>query len=408
MYKGIALISQDRCKEKAIKNVDLLEEYYIPIVLPLSVPLGEKIFEGDVLCNKDPLIHCPVTGIAQEIQNHYGQDYLVLKTDMLAPRKEYILNDPFHLSPEEIIEKIRLAGIVGLGGEGLPAYLKLQEAKGNIDTIIINALESEPFLSAGHRLLLEKSKEILQMAQILKSILGAGKVVITFTKNKALRTSVEQYIYGKSIEILEQADFYPNGYEKFVVQSVTQKELKKNDSTLEVACLVHNVSTIFAMYEAVFYDKPLTEKVITVDGAYCLEYGNFFIKMGTPWTVFLRPFSEESTYVMFQGGPMRGKSLKHEKSITKTMNGIMIFEEQFDIKEQECINCAACVDFCPVRLEPYKLIDFVRHEEYDKAKDHYIEECILCNICSCVCPSFIPIGDIILQNINKEGDSEAI
>lgn len=402
MYLGMPLSSQDRCKNKTIKNMDLLEEYYIPLDGHLAIPIGERVAEGQLLVcdNKDnQLIHSPITGLIHDEQIYHKKKYVVIKTDLSAPQKKYLLDEPFQKSVEELIEKIRLAGIVELESGEL-TYKRIQEAVGNVTTIVINGLETDLFLAVNYRLLYEKTKEIIQTAQVLRSMIKAQDIVIAFVQNKQLKSIIEQFIFDETISILECPAVYPNAYEKFLVYQITDQKLSKNKSSVVAKCIVFSISTLYAIYEAIFYDKPLMDRVITVDGAYCLEYGNFRVKVGTPLARFMRPFSVENTYVMFQGGPMKGHALVTEKSITKTMSSVMIFEGQLDPIEQECIYCGACVSICPTKLEPFKLVDYIRHQEYEKVFDLDIEECIACNLCSYVCPSYIPLGKIITTENN--------
>ncbi len=406
------LVSQDRCKNKSIQDDIIHDFYFMTIDGELHVTIGDIVSEGQVLIsnsNKHILTHSPVCGIIKDIQYHHQQKYLVLKTDKTYKPKVYNTSSPVGLPADILINRIYNAGINGLEvwDNKYSIHEKLIKAcaKGQIDTIVINAIDGEPFLVGESTLLLEKTREIMQAAHQLRLILNAKNVVFAISKNKQLKETIEQFIFDNTKTVVELNSFYPLNHNKILIKELFNKELNDSQLCSDAGVVVFTPTIFYAIYEALFYEKPVTDRVITVDGAYSLAYGVFRIKMGTPISKFMRPFSLENSYVMFSGGPLQGQPLEKEKALVKSMNAIMIFEGAITIpEEQYCVHCTACVEVCPIRLEPIKLVDFINNKEYDRAYDNYLQECINCNLCSYVCPSFIPLGKIIKegQMINKD------
>ena len=410
------LVSQDRCKNKSIQNDNIHDLYFIAVDGDLHVFVGDIVFEGQVLMSnsqKHLLTHSPVAGIIQEIQQHQEKKYIVLETDKTVAPKVYELSSPIGLPANVIIENIYNAGVNGL--EEYDSEYTIHEkltkacAQGKVDTIVINAVDGDPFIVGDYVLLLEKTKEIMQVTQQLKLMLGAKTIVFAISKNKQLKETIEQLIFDDTKKVIELNSCYPLNNDKILINKLFNKELSKFHFCSEAGVVVFTPTVFYAIYEALFYNKPVTDRVITVDGAYSLAHGVFRVKLGTPIAKFMRPFSLENSYVMFSGGPLQGQALEKEKGTTKSMNAVMIFEgTNTPPEEQLCSYCSSCVEVCPIRLEPVKLVDFIKHEEYDRALENHLKECINCNLCSYVCPSFIPLGKLIREGqMIKEDQSNA-
>lgn len=399
------LLSQDRCKNKPIQNDSIHNFYFITVDGDLHVAIGDIVSEGQVLISnsqKHLLTHSPVAGIIKDIQQHQEKQYLVLETDKTIVPKIYELTTPVGLSTDLIIKKIYNAGINGLeesNGE-YAIHEKLTKAyeQQKIDTIVINAVDGEPFVVGDYVLLLEKTREIMQIAHQLRLMLGAKNIVFAISKNRQLKDTIEQFIFDDKKTVVELDSCYPLNNDKLLINKLFNKELNKSALCSDAGVVIFSPTVFYAIYEALFYNKPVTDRIIAVDGAYSVAHGVFRAKIGTPISQFMRPFSLENSYVMFSGGPLQGLSLEKEKGTTKNMNAVMIFEgTNTPPKEQLCSYCSACVEVCPIRLEPVKLVDFIKHKEYDRASVNHLQECINCNLCSYVCPSFIPLGKLIKE-----------
>ena len=399
------LLSQDRCKNKSIQNDVIHDFYFITIDSDLHVSVGDIVSEGQVLTSnsqKHLLTHSPVAGIIKEIQHHQQKSYLVLETDKTILPQKYELSTPVGFPTSVLIKKIYNAGVNGLEehDDEYTVHEKLTKAytQGNIDTVVINAVDGEPFVVGDYMLLLEKTREIIQVAHQLRLMLGAKNIIFAISKNKQLKETIEQFIFDDTKIVVELNSCYPLNSDKLLINKLIKKELSKSKLCSDAGVVVFTPTVFYAMYEALFYNKPVTDRVITVDGAYSVAHGVFRVKLGTPIAKFMRPFSVENSYVMFSGGPLQGQILEKEKGITKNMNAIMIFEGTNTSPEKQlCTYCSSCVEACPIRLEPVKLVDFIECGEYDRAFVNHLQECINCNLCSYVCPSFIPLGKIIKE-----------
>ena len=410
------LLSQDRCKNKSIQNDIVHDFYFITIDSELHVSVGDIVSEGQVLTSnsqKHLLTHSPVAGMIKEIQYHQQKSYLVLETDKTIPSKKYELSTPVGLPTSVLIKKIYNAGVNGLEeyDDEYSIHQRLTKAytQGNVDTIIINAVDAEPFVVGDYELLLERTREIIQVAHQLRLMLGAKNIVFAISKNKQLKETIDQFIFDDTKMVIELNSCYPLSNDKLLINKILKKELNKSKLCSDAGAIVFTPTVFYAMYEALFYNKPVTDRIITVDGAYSVSHGVFRVKLGTPISKFMRPFSVENSYVMFSGGPLQGQALEKEKGTIKNMNAVMIFEGTNTSPEKKlCTYCSACVEVCPIRLEPVKLVDFIEYKEYDRASKNHLEECINCNLCSYVCPSFIPLGKLIKEGqMKKEDQSNA-
>jgi len=399
MKQGLEIISQDRCNMLLIKELPLLDYYYLPYQESCIVEEGDILTEGQLLVKdtgKNRLIHSPVTGVYVETQIHYGEKYIVLKTNKNIRNKEYILQDPTKYTKRILIGQIREAGIINNLSQDL--HIILKNNMYNIHTVYINAIENEPFITCNIQLLIEKTKELIQSVQLLKKILNATNINIVISKNKKLASLLEEYIFDKNIRIIQLPKIYPYMHEYLLYNSITKKELINNQEILDNGYFNIDITTLYAVYNALFYHKPFIDRVITIDGAFCAEFGNFQVRIGTPISTFMRPFSVEDSYVMITGDPINGRSLDNEKGISKIMKSVLIFEENLNTpKEEECIHCMKCSTICPTKLIPNELIDFIKWGETKKSIEEGLLSCIECNLCSYMCPSYIPIKDIIME-----------
>lgn len=411
MIQSLPLISQDRCRSKAIQDYSLQSHYFLLVEGQTICSIGDKVSEGQLLIfDKDRFlrIYSPVNGIIQGIQIFHGKEYLTIKRDGLIPLPKYEFKDPDKVAFHELISRIERSGIHHSFSSESPPHIRISEAIGQVHTIVVNGLDPEPFMASEFRLLLEKTKEIIQAAQRVKSIVESQKIIIAIYQHKVLKNLIEQFIFDEDISVCEIPNSYPLAHSHLLLNLISKKELPRFTSEIASGYLNFSATTFYHFYEALFYEKPVTDKIISIDGAFSLEYGNFRVKIGTPISAFMRPYTVESTYVMFSGGPLTGKELDKEKSTHFSMPSIMIFEGKLASKEEDCIFCGLCVRHCPVRLNPLRLVDFMKHQEKELALAHSIDQCIACNLCSYVCPSMIPLGLLIQQGQKQyKGESHA-
>lgn len=314
------------------------------------------------------------------------------------------LSDCPDLTAQEIVARIKTAGVVGMGGATFPCHVKLSPPPGTkAECVIINAVECEPYLTADHRLMLEKPEEILVGVQLIMKAVGVDKGYIGIESNKPdaialLTQKAEKY---PNIEIVPLQVKYPQGGEKQLIEAVTGREVPAPPALpIHVGAVVQNVGTTFAIYEAVMKHKPLFERVITVTGKSLQSPANFLARIGTPMKNLVDECGglPEDTGKVIGGGPMMGKTLMNlDVPVCKGSSGLLILNEKESRRgeEQPCIRCAKCVSACPMGLEPYLLATASSLHNWEMVEENDITSCIECGSCQFTCPSVRPLLDNI-------------
>jgi electron transport complex protein RnfC len=290
-----------------------------------------------------------------------------------------------------------------MGGAAFPSHVKLTVPEGkHVDHLLINGVECEPYLTADHRLMVEKSKEILVGIKILMKALGVGKAIIGIEENKQDAISqfenLLQHEVGITVEALEV--HYPQGGEKQLIQALLHREVPAGGLPIDVGVIVHNVGTAYAVYEAVQKHKPLIERVITVTGDSVKLPSNFLVRIGTPVIDLLLAAGgvPEDTGKIVNGGPMMGKAIADlDVPIAKGTSGILMIRKSESMRAEvyNCVHCGKCIEACPMGLEPYRLLLVAKKGNSEKAMEEHVLDCIECGSCSFVCPSNRPILDYI-------------
>ncbi|MBR3758236.1 MAG: electron transport complex subunit RsxC [Bacteroidaceae bacterium] len=308
------------------------------------------------------------------------------------------------LKPEEIVEKIKNAGVVGMGGACFPTHVKLCPPPGSkAECVIINAVECEPYLTADHRLMLEKPEEILVGVSLLMKAAKVDKGYIGIENNKpdAIKLMQEKAVAYPGIEIVPLKVKYPQGGEKQLIDAVISRQVPAPPAIpISVGAVVQNVGTAYAVYEAVMKNKPLFERIVTVTGKSVVKPSNFLTRMGTPMSQLIDAAGglPEDTGKVIGGGPMMGKALMNiEVPICKGSSGVLIMNDK-EARRGEvrpCIRCAKCVSACPMGLEPFLLSTLSAHSEWERAEKDDIVSCIECGSCQFTCPSNRPLLDMI-------------
>ena len=307
------------------------------------------------------------------------------------------------LSSEEIIKRCLEAGIVGLGGATFPSHVKLTVPSGKkCDILIINGAECEPYLTADHRLMLERGEEILVGTSILMKALKVNMSFIGIERNKqdAIDHLTKLSSAFEGIRIFPLKVKYPQGAEKQLIKALLNREVPSGRLPIDVNTVVHNTGTAFAVYEAIQKNKPLFERVVTVTGKSLSKPGNFFVRTGTPVSHLLEAAGglPEDTGKILSGGPMMGKALNStEVPVVKGTSGIVILrrDESSRMKVNSCIRCAKCVSACPMGLEPFLLMALTERGLFERAGRERITDCMECGSCSYTCPAGRPLLDYI-------------
>ncbi len=407
---------------KPIKRLPPPKVVYVPISQHIGIPAEivvdrkDKVEIGQVIAKSGGFvssnIHSPVAGTVTKLDkivdtSGYKKQCIVIRTDAKNESNfqetEYPLIKEITLKTDEILQHIADFGIVGLGGATFPSHVKLQVKKDKkIDCLIINGVECEPYLTADHRLMLEKAEEILVGIRILMHALHVDRAIIGIENNKkdAIDTFKRLTREEKGIQIAALKVKYPQGGEKQLVRALLKREVPKNGLPLDVGVVVHNVGTVFAIYQAVQHNRPLMERVVTVTGKKLEQPSNFWVRIGTPISDLIDAVGgvPEDTRKIVSGGPMMGKALKNtDVPVTKGTSGILIISEDEASRgaPRNCIRCGECVDVCPMGLEPHLLMNLTEKGMYEKALQEDVLTCIECGSCSYVCPSHRPLLDYI-------------
>ena len=316
------------------------------------------------------------------------------------------LSDRPELDGKTIIEKVKNAGIVGMGGATFPCHVKLSPPPGcKAECVIINAVECEPYLTADHRLMLEHPEEILVGLQLIMKAVGVSKGFIGIENNKpdAIKLMTEKAKGYEGIEIVPLKVKYPQGGEKQLVDAVINRQVPAPPAIpVNVGAIVQNVGTAYAVYEAVMKHKPLFERYTTVTGKRLANPGNFLVRMGTPMKDLIEVCGgmPDGDNKLLAGGPMMGKALTtDEVPVCKGTNSVTILSGD-DARRSEplpCIRCAKCVGACPMGLEPYLLAKLSEVKNWERAEREDITSCIECGSCQFTCPAHRPLLDNIRQ-----------
>ena len=333
----------------------------------------------------------PLGGNALSIVIEAGEEE-VISTD-IQPVPGYIAQDV-----EEMKNKILAAGIAGMGGAAFPTHVKVSPPpQKKIDTFILNGVECEPYLTSDARLMLEHPNDILEGVRILMKILGCNNGYIGIEKNKpeAIRT-MQKLVKESSdnLKVIALAVKYPQGAEKQLIKAIVNRDVPAGGLPMDVGCLVQNVGTAKAVYEAVSMNKPLYERIVSVTGKGIAEPKNLLVRIGTPIGELIEYCGGLTADAgkIINGGPMMGLSqFSLEAPVTKGTSGIVVLTEK-DAKlaqPQPCIRCSRCVDSCPMNLMPNALAALIEHKKFEEAHKLGILNCIECGCCSYVCPSKI-------------------
>lgn len=306
------------------------------------------------------------------------------------------------LTPEEIVERIKTAGVTGMGGAGFPTFIKLCPPPGaKAECVIINAVECEPYITSDYRLMMEHADEILVGLELLMKAAKVDKAYIGIETNKpqAIDLLTEKTAGNPNIEVVPLKQRYPQGGEKQLVDAVIRRQVPAPPAIpVNVGAIVQNVGTAFAVYQAVMKNKPLFERYTTVTGKKIANPGNFLVRMGTPMRELIDACGgmPEGDNKLLAGGPMMGKALTStEVPVCKGTNSVTVISEEEAVRKpvQPCIRCAKCVSVCQMGLEPFLLATASAMHNWEKVEAEGVTSCIECGSCQFTCPSHRPILD---------------
>lgn len=393
----------------------LLNQHFGAPCTPL-VKKKEHITEGDLIGRVESgfgaNIHASVTGTVKGIESSANpvpvhSPSVIIERDPGAEPRGYSPSDWTSLSREELLRKIKDAGIVGIGGAGFPTHVKLSPPPGaKVDTLILNGVECEPYLTTDHRLMLEHSEEILEGAKIILTILGVRHCHIGIESNKmdaveTLRRAIRDQAsndFHIQVDVLKVK--YPQGSEKQLIESITNRRVPGFALPFDVGAVVQNVGTTKAVYDAVVLNKPLYEKIITVSGRGIERPATLRVRIGNRLNDIVSYLggTRPGLSKVVMGGPMMGIAVSTlDVPVTKTTSGVLFLTgEEIDTRpHSNCIRCGWCLDACPMGLSPNEIGVYVEAGRAEDTAPFGVFECFECGCCAFVCPAKRPLVQFI-------------
>lgn len=434
-FGGVTPVSH---KENTRKKPIVQPEHLPPqVVIPLRMSAGDSarplVRPGAEVCVGQPIawgegmsapVHASVSGqvLAIEERPHPWGDpcpAIVIQNNRKNTPWPHLPQplEPNQVTLDVLLERIGFSGIVDMDSEGCPTREKLRQAAGKTDTLIVNAAESEPYLSADYRLMLEHSDKVLQCAQTVALALGAQRAVIVTSGDKLrLVEIVERRLrrHSSKVELCVASARYPLDKEKQLIQSVTGREVPPGGTPLDLGCVILNVATIFAIHQALFLGKPLTHRAVTVTGGAVIRPRNLWVPIGTPLKHLLPDclgLREEPSLVI-TGSPMMGiPQTDWDAPVVKDTNALVCLtaqERRQNTGETVCIRCGRCVSACPMHLVPSMIVTALRQDELHKLPRLHPQDCISCGCCSYLCPARIPLVELVQQAGDLLGEREVL
>lgn len=397
---------------KGLTAIESPKQVIIPLLQHIGKPcdplvkvgdyvyFGQKIGDGEGLCVP---VHASVSGTVTAIEamphtNGGTQMAVVIENDFkdavcpdIAPFK-----NPEEITAEELFACIREAGLVGMGGATFPTDVKAISSLKQIDTLIINACECEPYITADDALMIADAKCILDGVALLSRVLTPEKAIIAIEDNKkeAARVMKEQLkdYPGISLQILPT--HYPQGAEKQLVKAVTGREVPAGALPRDVRCAVFNVATAEMVHQAVYEGMPLVRRVVTVTGEAVKNPGNYIVPIGTSFKHLIEHSGglTEDVEKVIAGGPMMGRTQETlDVPVIKGVGAVLCLQEQKTVRGTECIRCGKCVEVCPMHLEPLYLYRYGKANRTDLLQSYNLVDCMECGCCSYTCPAKLPL-----------------
>ena len=405
----------------------LPERLILPLQQHIGIPaepvveIGERVLKGQVIARGNGYVSVPIHASTSGRISDIGDYPVPHPSELPAPcivieadgEDKWFDIQPTHeyasVDPEQLLEVIRECGISGLGGAGFPTHVKLREGVENaVDTLIINGVECEPYITCDARLIQEKAHYIVAGTRMIRHAVQAQHCVIAIEDDMTASYQALEQLVGDDIELVTVPTRYPAGGEKQLIKVITGKEVPSGGLPIHIGIVVHNVATAAAVFRAVTRGEPIVSRYVTITGI--VDHPrNLQVLLGTPVKdcVANCGFDDYTTCRIILGGPMMGMHVRNpDIPITKTTNCILIQRHAPAPPVLPCIRCSNCVEVCPIRLQPQQLYWHARSDNFRSAQDYHLFDCIECGLCSYVCPSHIPLVQYFRYAKTRVADEE--
>jgi len=401
---------------KPIQDAPLFNKYNVIVHQNIGAPpeivvkKGDTVKKGALLAKAGGFVsvplHAPTSGTVSAIDKCEGPFSISVPAIEITADGEDEWGSPFepvagwqNADPAELRQRAADAGIVGMGGAGFPAHIKLSPPEGKeIDTLLLNGAECEPYLTADHRLMVEQAEEVVLGAAVIARILGLETAMIGVEENKSDAIEKLKEVAGKyNVTVQSLPVNYPQGAERQLIYALTGREVPIGGLPMDVKCVVQNVASAAAVAEAVIKGRPSIERITTVTGAPVVNPGNWRLRLGTTIAQVLELAGgvKEQPAKLLLGGPMMGVAQSSlDVTTMKNTSGILLIsaDEVSFYTAEPCIRCGRCVECCPMRILPATISQAVENERFDLAEQLNVLACIECGACSYLCPSHRPLN----------------
>jgi electron transport complex protein RnfC len=411
--------SKSATNRRPIERMPFVERYVLPLSQHAgrpSIPIvraGERVKRGQKIAEPDGFVstalHAPATGTVEAIDlrphpNGRLMPAVVIRSDPFSSQRLSATPPPDagSLTAEEIVDHVQQAGLVGLGGAAFPSHVKLRVPKDRrVRFVILNGCECEPYLTCDHRVMVERAADVLDGLRRIMRLVGAerGYVGIEVNKPDAVAALRERLDGDGSIEVVPLVVKYPQGAEKALIDAILHREVPTGKLPLDLEIVVQNVATAVGLSDLFGVGQPLIERVVTVAGSAVRHPANLIVPIGTPVAEVLAHCGAEPESIrqVVLGGPMMGVTQKTlDVPVLKGISGVLALSRPAPlVVEDPCIRCGRCLEACPMFLNPQRLALLVRNENVPALRVHHMLDCYECASCSFVCPSHIPLVQLM-------------
>lgn len=390
------------------------EYIYIPLVGGMStkfdvhVEVGSRVKVGTKLATREDMyvpLYATVSGVVEAFEKRMHvsgklQEHIVIKNDFMDEKDPaFTFKDVNQMSSGEIVDAIKEMGMVGLGGSGFPTYIKYNGAN-PIDTIVINAVECEPYITSDYMLIKQEAEALFDGVELLITAAKAKRAIIALKRGKKelYDKLMEKEANYPRIEVREVSDAYPLGWERTLISELFRKQYDRFPG--EIGVIVNNATTAISISKALRYHEPLTHRIVTMSGEGIKYPQNVLVAVGTPVNYIIEQiggYADVDEVVVLNGGPMMGKSIAMDTFVINTNSNAITVLPYREKEELPCLRCGLCTITCPAKIQPVQIMNALKRQDFGQLEKLSTLRCVECKSCSFVCPSKIEVSDYVSQ-----------